>query len=179
MIPRAAERALDCGTAQAANFTLNNPSIVEASFNNDGTVSEVTAWGGGWGHNVGMSQYGAHGRGRAGQTFLEILNAYYTGADVGSYPIDIGLGSGAPSASLRQSFVSPQGRGVLEVRNAHGLRRLVVTVNDTAVIRLSGDELDAPVVRVELTAHLVAGVNVVQYNPVGQMGTATVTVVVD
>jgi hypothetical protein len=172
-----ASTPLDCGSALAANFTLNNPSIVEPAFGPDQTVSEVTAYGGGWGHNVGMSQYGAHGRGRAGQSFLDILNGYYTGADVGSYPIDVGPG-GLPFA-LRQSFVSPLGRGTLEVRNARLLRGLVVAVNGTAQVRLGGDQLSAPLVRVDLTPHLVAGLNVVQYTPLGRVGSATVTVVVD
>jgi peptidoglycan hydrolase-like amidase len=174
-----ASTPLDCGTALAANFTLNNPSIVEPSFDPEGAVVDVTAYGGGWGHNVGMSQFGANGRGRAGQTFLEILNAYYTGADVGSYPIDLRLAPGTGPSVLRQSFMAPLGRGLLEVRNAHGLRRLIVTVNDTAEIRLSGDELSAPLVRVDLTPHLTTGLNVVQYKPVGHLGSATVTVIVD
>src|SRR5688572_4387570 len=33
--------------------------------------------GGGWGHGVGMSQYGAKGRADAGQSAAEILRAYY------------------------------------------------------------------------------------------------------
>lgn len=38
--------------------------------------------GGGWGHGVGMSQYGARGRADAGQTSAQILAAYYPGAAV-------------------------------------------------------------------------------------------------
>jgi stage II sporulation protein D len=36
--------------------------------------------GAGWGHGVGMSQYGAYARARAGQSRGEILRAYFTGA---------------------------------------------------------------------------------------------------
>jgi SpoIID/LytB domain protein len=38
--------------------------------------------GGGFGHGVGMSQMGAIGRAQAGQTYREILRAYYTGAGI-------------------------------------------------------------------------------------------------
>lgn len=38
--------------------------------------------GGGWGHGVGMSQYGALGRADAGHTFDEILAFYYDGTSV-------------------------------------------------------------------------------------------------
>lgn len=44
----------------------------------------VTITGGGWGHGIGMSQYGAYGRALKGRTASEILEHYYTGAEVGS-----------------------------------------------------------------------------------------------
>ncbi len=39
--------------------------------------------GRGWGHGAGMCQWGAQGRALAGQTYLEILQAYYPGTTVG------------------------------------------------------------------------------------------------
>ncbi|NNE72114.1 MAG: hypothetical protein HKN26_00455, partial [Acidimicrobiales bacterium] len=42
----------------------------------------VVITGGGWGHGVGMSQYGAYGRAEAGQNYRQILQAYYTGIDI-------------------------------------------------------------------------------------------------
>lgn len=36
--------------------------------------------GGGWGHGVGLSQYGSRGRAHAGQTYRQILEAYDPGA---------------------------------------------------------------------------------------------------
>jgi SpoIID/LytB domain protein len=38
--------------------------------------------GGGWGHGVGLCQWGAVGRAMSGQGYLEILRAYFSGADV-------------------------------------------------------------------------------------------------
>lgn len=40
------------------------------------------AWGGGWGHGVGMSQTGAVGMAEKGYTFEEILKHYYRGISV-------------------------------------------------------------------------------------------------
>ena len=40
--------------------------------------------GSGWGHGVGMSQYGARGQAIEGRTADEILRHYYTGTTVGS-----------------------------------------------------------------------------------------------
>ncbi len=42
----------------------------------------LTAAGAGWGHGVGMCQWGAVGRARAGQDFREILAAYFPGAEI-------------------------------------------------------------------------------------------------
>jgi SpoIID/LytB domain protein len=39
--------------------------------------------GGGWGHGVGLCQWGAVGRAMSGQGYLEILRAYFSGAEVG------------------------------------------------------------------------------------------------
>jgi len=48
----------------------------------DGEVSEVVASGAGWGHGVGMCQWGAVGRARAGQDYRRILETYFPGTRV-------------------------------------------------------------------------------------------------
>jgi SpoIID/LytB domain protein len=47
-------------------------------------TTETTFFGRGWGHGVGMSQYGARGRAVAGQTSAEILAHYYAGTTLGT-----------------------------------------------------------------------------------------------
>jgi stage II sporulation protein D len=165
-------------SAIASNFTLTNPSIVESYNNTDGSFGGIIAYGGGWGHNVGMSQYGAHGRALAGQTFMQILKAYYTGVDIGSYPIDIGREPGTGPPTLRQQFYAQNAVGTLVVR-ANGLKKLVVHVNDTYDVVIDGDELAAGTVTRDISGYLVPGLNTIQYNPVGRNGTATVNVVVE
>ena len=162
-------------TAIAANFTLTNPSLIESYNNPDGTFGGVWASGGGWGHNTGMSQYGSHGRGLAGQNFLQILKAYYTGVDVGSYPIDIGRSPGSGPPTLRQQFSAPNGLGTLVVRTDN-MKKLVVHINETYDIILNEEDLAAGIVSIDISPYLVPGLNVIQYNPVGRNGTATVNV---
>jgi stage II sporulation protein D len=48
----------------------------------DGIVSRLIAQGRGWGHGVGMCQWGAVGRARAGQDARQILETYFPGARV-------------------------------------------------------------------------------------------------
>jgi stage II sporulation protein D len=48
----------------------------------DGPLRALTARGGGYGHGIGMCQWGAIGRARAGQDFRQILRTYYPGTTV-------------------------------------------------------------------------------------------------
>ncbi len=62
---------------------LLNSSFIELDVAaNDGEVSGASVGGAGWGHGVGMCQVGALGRARAGQSYREILRAYYQGTRV-------------------------------------------------------------------------------------------------
>jgi stage II sporulation protein D len=49
------------------------------------SAGAATRWvvkGGGWGHGIGMSQYGAFGLAQQGQSYRDILGHYYTGTEV-------------------------------------------------------------------------------------------------
>ena len=50
----------------------------------DTSEPTITFYGGGFGHGIGMSQYGAYGRAMAGQTYTEILGYYYAGTTIAS-----------------------------------------------------------------------------------------------
>jgi stage II sporulation protein D len=49
---------------------------------NNGEVTRLEVRGGGWGHGVGMCQVGAIGRARAGQSYRQIIEAYYSDTDL-------------------------------------------------------------------------------------------------
>ncbi len=52
----------------------------------DGAISRVQLRGNGYGHGVGMCQWGAIGRARAGQSARKILQTYFPGTTLGSIP---------------------------------------------------------------------------------------------
>ncbi|TPW19964.1 MAG: sporulation protein-like protein, partial [Elusimicrobia bacterium] len=58
----------------------NTMFLLESERDAKGLLSELLVYGGGWGHNVGLCQYGALGRALAGQDFNAILAHYYRGA---------------------------------------------------------------------------------------------------
>ncbi len=55
---------------------------VETTHAADGSMRRITIRGTGYGHGVGMCQWGAIGRARAGQDFRTILRTYYPGTTV-------------------------------------------------------------------------------------------------
>lgn len=57
-----------------------------AHFTAAATEEGVTFWVTGYGHAVGMSQYGANAMAEEGKSFQEILEWYYTGVTVGGIP---------------------------------------------------------------------------------------------
>jgi stage II sporulation protein D len=73
-------------------FVLRSPggTILNSTYftadvtsDSDGKVSTLTLRGGGYGHGIGMCQWGAIGRARAGQDYKTILTTYYPGTTVG------------------------------------------------------------------------------------------------
>jgi stage II sporulation protein D len=72
-------------------FVLRTPSgsllnstyfTAETARTSRGTVGQLTVRGGGYGHGIGMCQFGAIGRARAGQDYRTILTSYYQGTSV-------------------------------------------------------------------------------------------------
>jgi stage II sporulation protein D len=57
---------------------------VDSAEERDGYLRRLTLHGGGNGHGVGVCQWGAIGRARAGQSFRTILATYYPGTTVGT-----------------------------------------------------------------------------------------------
>jgi stage II sporulation protein D len=78
----------------------------------------VTIKGGGWGHGIGMSQYGAYGRALNGKSAEAIVKHYYSGIDIAErdmQPIRVGLLQGRSSISFTSSAFN-EGGGKVTVR---------------------------------------------------------------
>jgi stage II sporulation protein D len=82
-------RAKGGSTTYDLGYTLKNYSILPSAFatfdivrDANGAISSVTFYGGGNGHGVGMSQYGASDLGAKGWTFDQILDCYYNGMEL-------------------------------------------------------------------------------------------------
>jgi stage II sporulation protein D len=93
--------------------------------------------GGGWGHGVGMSQWGAFGQAQAGRDYRAILAHYYRGTEIGTAPttvlerVRVLVGNGLASLSVGNA---------LAVFDATG-KRHVLPVGPATV----GKKLELPV----------------------------------
>ena len=56
--------------------------VMNKRYGSDGRISSVSFTGRGWGHGVGMCQYGAYGLAKMGVKYDEIVRHYYTGIDL-------------------------------------------------------------------------------------------------
>ena len=58
--------------------------IIERQLQRNG-IKSVTIYGGGFGHGVGMSQYGVIGLAREGKSYTDILNLFYKNIRIRNY----------------------------------------------------------------------------------------------
>ncbi len=84
--------------------------IFEMKFDNIGNITDITAYGGGFGHGVGMSQFGAgYMATHLEQPYYNILRHYYKGISLGTQPVDIG------HREVEQTFWAPIGRASIVI----------------------------------------------------------------
>ena len=94
MCPVLKMRALALGLSMAATLALAGPALAAST-----PATTLYVSGGGYGHGIGMSQYGAYGYALHGWTYQQILAHYYTGTALGktnpAQTVRVLLGSGS------------------------------------------------------------------------------------
>jgi len=100
--------------------------------------STFVVTGHGWGHGVGMSQYGAYGYAQHGYTYSKILAHYFPGTELGSAPstkVRVLLASGAARIKIgsKDDFTVRDGNG-----DSHDVAAGTYTL--TAALKLKVDD---------------------------------------
>jgi stage II sporulation protein D len=115
-------------------------------------VAVFTVSGRGWGHGVGMSQWGAYGMARRGSAFAAILSHYYRGTTLGRAPVarvrvllaegrkTVSIGSTAPF-TVRDALGDSYELTARRVQFGPGLR---INVDGTAPRPLAGPLVFSP-----------------------------------
>jgi len=118
---------------------LNSANIiVKNSYDECGNLTNIKFVGGGFGHGVGMSQYGAGNMSADGKKFNDILQHYYTGISIGTFPVKMT----SKSDAVVQEFSSPSGKGTLKIENPDDVKNFTFIINDVE-INLDKDFLSA------------------------------------
>ena len=84
--------------------------IFDKNLDTEGNVIDIKIYGGGFGHGVGMSQFGAGYMAlKLEQPYYNILRHYYTGISLGTIPVEV------RDEPVKQTFWSPIGRAQIVV----------------------------------------------------------------
>ncbi len=115
-------------------FTKNGKALPSANvvFENkqdeNGSLVSIKAYGGGFGHGVGLSQYGAGFVGtELKKSYDKILQHYYTDITLATKPIILSTNSAQISAE--QSFYAPHKEAKIIIDNKFGINKLLVDIN--------------------------------------------------
>ena len=137
----------------SANIFFDNKS------DNYGNITDVVIYGGGYGHGVGMSQYGAgYMATKLNQPYYNILRHYYTGINLGTMPVTV-CGN-----EVKQTFWAPIGRAQLVVTNSTAAKITVM---------INGKILEFPVTKtifqkdykIDISRYIEDGANTIIFYP--------------
>lgn len=100
--------------------------VFEHEFDSNGRLVSVTGYGGGFGHGVGLSQYGAGFMGtELGLKYDKILKHYYTGITLSTKPVIIS----SQQSPVHQTFYTKNRYAQIVVDNKYRLSYLLVNIN--------------------------------------------------
>ena len=124
-----------------------------------GNVTDIVIKGGGFGHGVGMSQYGAgYMAVKMKQPYYNIIRHYYTGVNLGTAPVTV------CGEEVKQSFWAPVGRAQIVIKDS--------TAGKLAVM-INGKKVEFPVTkmifqkdfRIDISRYIEDGENTIVFYP--------------
>ena len=145
---------------QKDGISLPSANIIfEKKVDSYGNVTDITIFGGGFGHGVGMSQYGAgYMATKLNQPYYNILRHYYTGINLGTMPKTI------CGEEVKETFWAPIGRAQLVITNSTAAK---------IAVKINGRTLEFPVTktifqkdyRIDISRYIEDGENTIVYYP--------------
>lgn len=145
---------------QKNGVSLPSANIVfEKNLDNYGNVTDIKIFGGGFGHGVGMSQYGAgYMATKLNQPYYNILRHYYTGINLGTMPKTI------CGEEVKETFWAPIGRAQLVITNSTAAK---------IAVKINGRTMEFPVTktifqkdyRIDISRYIEDGENTIVYYP--------------
>lgn len=116
----------------------------------DKNWDEIIAYGGGFGHGCGLSQYGAMYMAKdCKMSFETILKHYYSGICLGTKPVELF------NKNLAQSFYAPKNKAVLVIPDKKWLKNLSLEINGNPV-ELNIEQYDTKRVEIDISEYVKA-----------------------
>lgn len=145
---------------QKDDISLPSANIVfEKTLDSYGNVTDVTIFGGGFGHGVGMSQYGAgYLATKMNQPYYNILRHYYKGISLGTRPIDV------VQQEVKQTFWSPIGRANIVIIGQVA-PKLKVMINGKEQEFSISKGLFQRETKIDISKYIEDGANVITFYP--------------
>ena len=150
---------------QKNNISLPSANVVfEFVVDDNNNISEINAFGGGFGHGVGMSQFGAGFMGKElKMPYDKILKHYYTDITLGTEPVI--LSSYASQQQVTQRFYLDHKAAELVIDNRFRLSKLNLIINGKEMELPLSQELfvyKAPM-RVDISSLIKKGENTITF----------------
>ena len=134
--------------------------VFEQEYNEEGQLIYVKAYGGGYGHGVGLSQYGAGYMGtELKMSYDQILKHYYSNITLATEPIILSADEDQTRAT--QTFYSKNGKAILVVDNKFKTKYIDVNINNIDK-RIEFDKSER-YNQIDLSQDLTCGENTIKF----------------
>ena len=133
-------------------------ALFEKQTDNLGNVQKIIVYGGGFGHGVGMSQFGAgYMATKLNQPYYNILRHYYTGINLGTMPVTVS------GQDVKQTFWAPIGRAQIIITE---------TNSPKIAVMINGKEREFPIMKsvfqkeykIDISRYIDDGFNTITYH---------------
>lgn len=132
-------------------FQKNGISLPSANFVISIDEDKIKFTGGGFGHGVGLSQWGAGKMASLGYSYQDILKHYYKGIKLATIPI-VQTSSVSPN---ERTFYTESKKAKLILENPVNVKKVKVTVNDKELVVKTDSDLTSA----DISKYLEKGVN--------------------
>lgn len=134
--------------------------VFEHEYNENGDLIYIKAYGGGFGHGVGMSQYGAGYMGKElKMSYDQILKHYYSGISIATEPAILSSNSG--QNTVVKSFWTKTGEAVLVVDNKYKVAYIDASINN--VDEKIEFDVNERFNKIDLSKYLQKGMNTIKF----------------
>ena len=145
---------------QKDGISLPSANVVfDKKLDSYGNVTDIKAFGGGFGHGVGMSQFGAGYMAlKLDQPYYNILRHYYTGISLGTIPVEV------KDEPVKQTFWTPIGRAQIVIVGQVA-PKITVEINGKKQEFSTNKSLFQKETKIDISRYIEDGINTIIYYP--------------